>query len=359
MKMGKNKIVTITKKVGDSMVEFYIKDEAVHDLPVNNLPKFYSFGVPTYTNLGDQAVSLAQKKYIEHEFPEYQFIEILEDDNDEAIEIVKRVIKPGDIVSFVGGGNMGSLYTDHEEARRKVFSTFVDNLTISFPQSIHFEDNEHGKAEEKLSQEAYAKNSHLFLVARDAQSYHRMQTTFENKVLFTPDMVLYMKPVEHNVKKESTLIVLRHDSEKVVKQETVDAIKKLLSKNKSVAETDTVLDTFERITPVNREKLFKDELELFAKQEIIVTDRWHAMVFSVLTGTPCLLFGNSYGKGKHAYFDWLEHINWVSYTDEDDFERIQSQINKLKRVETHKYDIKDDFNQLRHIIQLNSNKYGF
>ncbi|KRN11066.1 polysaccharide pyruvyl transferase family protein [Liquorilactobacillus mali] len=340
------------------MVEFYIKNEVTHELPSNDLPKFYSFGVPTYTNLGDQAVSLAQKKYIEREFPEYQFIEILEDDNDEGIEIVKKAIRPGDIVSFVGGGNMGSLYTDHEEARRKVFSTFVDNLTISFPQSMHFEDNEHGKAEEKLSQAAYAKNSHLFLIARDAQSYHRMQTTFKNKVLFTPDMVLYMKPVKHEVERSSALIVLRHDSEKVVKQETVDGIKNMLSDNYSVDETDTVLDTVKRITPINREKLFKQELELFAKQEIIVTDRWHAMVFSVLTGTPCLLFGNSYGKGKHAYFDWLEHINWVSYTDEDDLERIQQQVNELMQVHTHEYDIKDDFNQLRHVIQLNSNKYG-
>ncbi|MFT8424548.1 MAG: polysaccharide pyruvyl transferase family protein [Liquorilactobacillus sp.] len=341
------------------MVEFYIGTEVINELPVNRLPKFYSFGVPTYTNLGDQAVSLAQKKYIEREFPEYQFIEILEDDNDEGIEVVKKAIRPGDIVSFVGGGNMGSLYTDHEEARRKVFATFVDNLTISFPQSIHFEDNEHGKAEEKLSQEAYAKNPHLFLIARDAQSYHRMQTTFENKVLFTPDMVLYMKSVKHEVKRSSALIVLRHDSEKVVKQTTVDALRALLSKNSSVDETDTVLDTVNRITPVNREKLFREELELFAKQEIIVTDRWHAMVFSVLTGTPCLLFGNSYGKGKHAYFDWLEHINWVSYTDEDDVELLQRQINELKQVEIHEYNIKDDFNQLKHIIQLNSNKYGF
>ncbi|MGK4145655.1 exopolysaccharide biosynthesis protein, partial [Weissella paramesenteroides] len=81
--------------------------------------------------------------------------------------------------------------------------------------------------------------------------------------------------------------------------------------------------------------------------------RWHAMVFSVLTGTPCLLFGNSYGKGQHAYFDWLEHINWVSYTDKEDTERIKRQINAVMEVKTHAYDLIPDFKQLHDLIAHN------
>ena len=77
------------------------------------------------------------------------------------------------------------------------------------------------------------------------------------------------------------------------------------------------------------------------------------MVFSVLTGTPCLLFGNSYGKGKHAYIDWLEHINWVSYTDEEDTERIKQQINAVMEAKTHAYDLTPDFKQLHDLIAHN------
>ncbi|MCM2629876.1 polysaccharide pyruvyl transferase family protein, partial [Lactiplantibacillus plantarum] len=237
-----------------------------------------------------------------------------------------------------------------ERARRKVFSTFTDNLTISFPQSIHFEDNEAGLYEQKLSQEAYQKNPNLVLVARDAQSYHRMQTTFNNKVIFTPDMVLYMKSVNWKFNRNGALFVLRHDSEKVVKKSTIDNIKDILGNERPVKRVDTVLDEPQKITPVTREALFDSELELFSHQEIIITDRWHAMVFSVLTGTPCLLFGNSYGKGKHAYIDWLEHINWVSYTDEEDTERIKQQINAVMEAKTHAYDLIPDFKQLHDLI---------
>lgn len=246
---------------------------------------------------------------------------------------------------------MGNLYHNHEEARRKVFSTFVNNLTISFPQSIHFEENEDGEVEKKKSQAAYRMNPNLVLVARDAQSFHRMQTTFDNPVIFTPDMVLYMNAVDLKFKRHGALFVLRHDSEKVVKQSTIDNIKTMLGTERPIDRVDTVLDDPQKITPVTREALFDAELELFSHQEMIITDRWHAMVFSVLTGTPCLLFGNSYGKGKHAYIDWLEHVNWIDYTDETDIDRIKELMRYLVAQKRHDYDVKKDFRQLRDLIE--------
>ena len=77
------------------------------------------------------------------------------------------------------------------------------------------------------------------------------------------------------------------------------------------------------------------------------------MVFSVLTGTPCLLFGNSYEKGKHAYIDWLEHADWINYTDETDVERIEELLQQLISQKRHDYDVKNDFRQLRDLIKNN------
>lgn len=337
------------------MVKFYLQEKKPQlFLPANDQPKFFSFGIPTYTNLGDQAVSLAQRKYIENEFPNFQFIEILEEDTNDAIKMIQASIRPQDVVSFVGGGNMGNLYLDHEIARRQVFAAFPNNLTISFPQSIHFEDTAQGQREKRISQQAYAKNQKLFLLARDAQSYHRMQSTFNNRVLFTPDMVLYLKPQIFAHPRSGALFVFRHDSEKVVSESLIDQIYQLLNTERPIKRTDTVLDTFPRITPASRAELIQDELKLFSKQEIIITDRWHAMIFSVLTGTPCLLLGNSYNKGKHAYFDWLEQIDWVKYTDEDDPQRLKKIIAKLLQTPASSYDLRKDFKQLDDLLDLHT-----
>ena len=92
------------------MANFYIDTITVaHELPNNDRPKFYMFGVPSYTNMGDQAVALAERKYIENEFPEYQYIEIIEEDDDAAIPVVQKNLQPKDIIAFTGGGNMGNL----------------------------------------------------------------------------------------------------------------------------------------------------------------------------------------------------------------------------------------------------------
>ena len=160
-----------------------------------------------------------------------------------------------------------------------------------------------------------------------------------------------MESVNWKFNRNGALFVLRHDSEKVVKKSTIDNIKDILGNERPVKRVDTVLDEPQKITPVTREALFDSELELFSHQEIIITDRWHAMVFSVLTGTPCLLFGNSYGKGKHAYIDWLEHIDWINYTDETDVERIEELLQQLISQKRHDYDVKNDFRQLRDLIK--------
>lgn len=333
------------------MPDFFIETQkASVNLPLNGRAKVFMFGVPSYSNMGDQAVSLAERKYFENEFPDYQYIEIMDYDNAAAIKAVQKIITSQDIVAYTGGGNMGSLYTNIEQDRRKVFASFINNLTISFPQSIFFEKTEKGENEKTLSRIAYEKNPNLVLIARDAQSYRKMQKTFKNQVIFTPDMVLYLQAQKFDLKRHDTLFVFRNDGEKVAQEPLIDSIKHMLSDSDSIHQTDTVLASTKQVTPVTREKLFIDELKMFAKQKLIISDRFHAMIFSVLTGTPCPLFGNRYGKGKHAYFDWLENIDWVNYTDEEDLDRIQAEIVKISEAQVHQYNLRPVFKPLHDLI---------
>ncbi len=64
---------------------------------------------------------------------------------------------------------------------------------------------------------AYRKNPNLVLVARDAQSFHRMQSTFVLSHFHLTWFYIW-KPVNWNFNRNGALFVLRHDSEKVVKK---------------------------------------------------------------------------------------------------------------------------------------------
>src|SRR5699024_103589 len=191
--------------------------------------RFYMFGGPTYNNLGDQAIAHAEKRFFDKFFPEIAYIEIPEPNTDQAIEELLPLLRADDIIGYTGGGNIGSVYLNHEEPRRKVFSTFVNNKTISFPQSVNFEDNEKGQEELHKSQAAYQKNPNLTVVARESQTLEYLKQNFDVNVIYTADIVLSLKPDRPEFDRDGVLFIMREDSEKVTEERLLEELSKNLN----------------------------------------------------------------------------------------------------------------------------------
>lgn len=313
----------------------------------NNKRKVFLFGSPSYTNIGDQAIAYAVEKFISNCFPYYEYIEIMDYATEEGIELVKKIIKADDVVCFTGGGNLGSLYVDIEEDRRKVIESFKDYRTIVFPQSAFFEDTEEGQAEKKKSQDAYNKNPNLTLVARENQTLAILKDTFQANVLYTPDMVLSLSVEPRDLEREGVLFVLRADKEKVTEESFVSDLMNLLGKDNPVERTDTVLSEVDVIDYADREPQLLKMLDKIGSKKLIITDRLHAMIFSIITKTPCLVFGNSYGKAKHSYNDWLHELSFIEYTDNKDLKEIPAIMERLQSAEPNKIDVREDFQVLK------------
>lgn len=60
--------------------------------------------------------------------------------------------------------------------------------------------------------------------------------------------------------------------------------------------TDTVLDTVDTIDYADREKHFMEMLDRIGSSKLVITDRLHAMIFSIITKTPCLVFETAMAK---------------------------------------------------------------
>ncbi|SNZ03384.1 Exopolysaccharide biosynthesis protein EpsI, predicted pyruvyl transferase [Terribacillus aidingensis] len=314
----------------------------------NDKRKIFLFGSPSYTNIGDQAIAYSIEQFITSRFPYYEYIEIMDYATDEGIEFVKKIIHEDDIVMFTGGGNLGSLYLDIEEDRRKVFAAFKDYKSISMPQSVFFENNEHGEQEKKKTQDAYHQNKNLTIAARENQTLDIVRQTFDSNVIYTPDMVMSLDYVPRQKEREGVMFFLRADKEKVMEEDFVAELMEWTKKYGSVDRADTVLD--EKVVPTidyaDREKHFLEMLDLISSKKLIVTDRLHAMIFSILTKTPCLVFGNSYGKAKHSYQDWLSSIRFVEYTDSKDVELLEQLADKLMQEEPNEVDLRKDYQPL-------------
>lgn len=211
---------------------------------------------------------------------------------------------------------------------------------------MYFEDTEEGNKEKKKTQNAYHQNSNLTIAARETQTLDVVKETFNSDVIFTPDMVLSLDIEPRELERDGVLFILRADKEKVTDEDFVSQMMKWAEKTTYVERTDTVLDTVDTIDYAEREKHFLEMLDRISSSKLVITDRLHAMIFSIITKTPCLVFGNSYGKAKHSYRDWLEGLNFIEYTDKQDIEKLEQMIDRLLQAEPNGVDVAQDFQPL-------------
>ena len=246
--------------------------------------KVFIFLAADYPNLGDIAITYAQKEFLKSCFPSREIIEIPADKTIHLIKQVKEVIKPTDIITIVGGGNMGNIYEYYEDMRRTVIKNFKDNYVISFPQTIDFSDDEYGKKSLLKTIKTIRKKANILVLAREEKSYKKMKDYFgEEKVKLFPDIVISLKKkINVDIKKEDKVaLCFRNDKENdKSKIKLKEKIQKEIE-GKNIVRFDTVLDKncfdYEK-----RYEQLNQLIETIASCNVIYKDRLHAMIFAYL-----------------------------------------------------------------------------
>lgn len=291
------------------------------------MKKVVLFGVPTYGNIGDAAITVATEQFIKDNLREYEYIKILDEETKEKIDEMKKILTDKDVLLLQGGGNFGDEYIILEERRRMIVEAFPNNKIILMPQTIYFNDTEYGRSELEKSKNTYKKHKDLTLIAREEVSYNIMKKEFpNNNIILTPDIVMYLNETK-NEERHGALLVMRSDLEKVLNESQMSKISELVSKyfNKQVI-TDTHIGD-EQIPCEVRREVFEDKLQEFRKSEIVITDRLHGMIFAAITSTPCIALGN-YNHKIESSFEWLKNQGYIKFIK--DTEDLEGEITKLK-----------------------------
>ncbi len=305
-------------------------DEFSFKVPDPKKRRIFIFLAADYGNLGDVAITFAQHKFLSNICTDSIVTEIPIKFSIQGVAFVKKVIKKGDIVTTVGGGNMGDLYPSIEHYRRMVISHFKNNQIISFPQTIDFNtSNSKGKAALNKSVKVYSRHPNLTLIAREHKSYEFFKQHFvKNIILLTPDIVLSLNQSKPKYSRKGALICLRDDKEKKLTKNQEKSLEELLvEKFKKVNFRDTHVGGFglPLKNRVGKLKLIWDD---FRKAELVITDRLHGMIFCYITATPALVFLNNNHKIKSSYF-WIKtapHIKLIENFSIDNIEKSMEDI---------------------------------
>ena len=309
--------------------------------------KIYILGVPNHGNLGDQAIMLAEEEFVKNNFKNKKTIGIYSRLILRFPNIYKYIIGKSTIL-YTGGGFLGSLWKNEEDRFRTIIQLFKKNKIIALPQTFYFSDDNRGEYELKKSINIYSSHPNLILVCREKTSYELMKKKFtKNKILMLPDMVLSMRQLNYNNKRENIIICMRNDKEKTMGN--IDKIISFLKENgyNNPKLTDTVINY--NINSLQRKKRVYEKLIEFSKCEIVITDRLHGMIFAYLTRTPCLVFNSKSYKLKGVY-QWIKECKYIIFTNQISFE---DDFKKIKDIKVNKNDknIILDFSLLKKVIE--------
>ena len=279
--------------------------------------KIFYLDTPEHGNIGDQAIAYSALCLLKDLYPEHKIIEFTYDDWLAAKPYIIEYISDKDMIFLHGGGNMGDIWINEEAVRRSIINSFPNNKIISMAQSITFNN----KKETKTSQDIYADHSDFTIIARDQKSSKTAKTLFpNNKHGLCPDSVLYLEEYYTELYKDSqkdgVLFILRSDKEKARSDKKIKEIKNQLKTMKiKYSVSDTTVDKTIFVT-IDRKLEVEKKLAQMSNARLIVTDRYHGLIFSVITGTPCIVFKSLDHKISEG-FKWVKHLDWVFFADSE------------------------------------------
>ena len=317
----------------------------------------YVIGCPEFSNLGDNAIMIAEVEFIKKCGIPSKHIEcITEKEFLKDYEIISKLIGKKRLICGLGGGNMGNQYGSEEKVRRTMLECFPDNKIIIFPQTIFFV-GESKEADEQESKKYYNGQANLTLIAREKESYKKMKQLYpDTEILLTPDIVLSAKMETFDVtpqKRKGVLFCLRNDVEKNLSEDIVRRLKEFLKEcSLKYRETDMYSDC--DISNDNRRDCIRKKMQEFCSAEIVITDRLHGMVFAAITETPCIVF-NNYNHKVEGVYQWIKYLPYIKFVNSiEDAEKCIPELLKMCNCKFDNEPLKRFFDKISMLINPQS-----
>lgn len=280
----------------------------------------YVFGCPGHTNMGDHAMVLSIKKFFNENFPQYGLVFLTVHHYNKLVKfLLKSFLKKNDIVATSGGNHIGDRYNELEIYKDILTVLPPPRKLLLFPQTIFF------NSQDKLLETAaiFNKNKNVVLFCRDRMSYQIAQEYFKDCALYLfPDIVtLFVGVKKYNSKRTGILFCLRNDEEAYYSSQQLQSLKEKFT-DIPINQTDTFLHNVSgKYVCKHREKVLNDIWEEYSKYKVIITDRFHGVIFSLISATPVVVLSSIDHKLKSG-------VEWFLLPPFDDYVMFANSIDE-------------------------------
>ena len=304
-------------------------------LPVKK--RFFIFLAADYGNIGDLAISSAQEKFIKENLTDCEVFPVPISKTRLWLDSIKKQVNSEDIITIIGGGNMGSLYPDIEDLRQLVIRSFPYNKIVCFPQTLDWDESKSSNKALKKIVKTYSAHSDIHIFARELITYKKLEEVFNGqqnvKIGFVPDIVMSTSAkqlgVVNSSKPTGILTCLRNDKECALKAEHYTILDGAIGDTGlTITKTDTHAGG-SGLSKAECNKLLSNKIQQFAEAQLVITDRLHGMILCMLSGTPCLVLPNSNHKIRQTYLDWLKDHPRLIFVELENFTQVSKYIDQL------------------------------
>lgn len=249
--------------------------------------KIWYLCVPCNNNLGDHAQYFCIKKWCKENFPEYGLIEIparlLMNKRGAVFRLVKELVDKDDIIIFQSGYTSTDISID-ERVHRNVAGEFIENRIVFFPQTVKY----YWKSEARRTAREYNRHGRILFLARDEESFRIAKDLFYNiQVEICPDVVTSLigsDEFDSQCARKGIMLCLRSDSEKAYSDAEIENSVKGLA-HYGLDKSDTQVG----IGRACDKDSITEYINKLAKYRLVITDRFHGTIFSLVAKTPVLV----------------------------------------------------------------------
>ena len=325
-------------------------------LKYDKVKKIIYFSTPNHGNLGDHAIAIGVENIIKTLFQDLLCLEFSIFEYNRNKDLLEKLVNQEDIIIITGGGNFGNLWLTEENQRRDIVRRFSNNKIIVMPQSISFTNDEEGAKELKISQSIYSQHKNFNIITRDNKSYQYGIEYFpNNKVFLAPDSVLYLEDwYKRENQRDGVILTLRSDKEKSLSNEKIDKIISFLENKNIVYKRDDTVKNY-GIDRKIREYEVKEMLRKISSAKVNITDRFHGVIFSVITNTPVIAFKSLDHKIEEG-IKWFKYLDWVHYvtTVEEVESLVEKYVNSQEIIKREKFILKEKLESVMREVDKNN-----
>lgn len=348
-------IIIAIWKIGCDII-LYQRTKKVILASNNQEKRIFYLGVPVHNNLGDLAQGICIREFLNKHYSNYKTIEIetnaLVNTKMSVLNLLKKNYRDDDFIVFQSGYTTTDLGGHADEMHRAVMRKILDAKFLMFPQTIFFKSEEN----KKRTSEIYNNARRMLFLARDRISYDMAKEMFPDIfVTKYPDIVTTMiGTLKFNYKREGILFCCRDDEEKYYSDSELEILIKKCSSLTKVVKTDTTKKGNRRSIVANAKEIIHKEIENYAHYKIIITDRYHGTIFSLIAGTPVIIIKSNDHKvvtGAEWFKGIYDDYVYLAENLDDAYELVQYIFSRELKYRLYPYFEKEYYEKLPKLFE--------